>query len=145
MVNKKAEIVAGIGLGGLLLGQSLQGLDWEQQWRENETLVRGTLAEGAILVTGDEATDQIVGLEAQTGYLGELAEGLRIGLPLQEAQQRWPQLRAHDMLSGLYEPERLGFLLLGEETIESILVCDFGHDYWTFARPLLEEEEEYDS
>ena len=148
MVNKKAEIVAGIGLGGLLLGQSLQGLPWEQRWSESDGIVRGTLADGSILVTGDEAADQIVGLEAQAGYLGELPGGLGVGLPLSEAQQRMPQLRSHDMLSGLYEPERLGFLLMGDEVIESILVCDFGHDYWTFARPLLEEEdeeEEYDS
>ncbi len=145
MVNKKAEILSGIGLGGLLLGQSLQGLAWEQQWSESEGIVRGTLEDGAVLVTGDEAADRIVGLEAQTGYLGELPGGLHVGLSLTDAQQRMPQLRSHDMLSGLYEPERLGFLLLGDETVESILVCDFGHDYWTFARPLLEEEEEYDS
>lgn len=146
MVNKKAEIVAGIGLGGLLLGQSLQGLQWEQQWRESEGLVRGTLEDGSILVTGDEVTDRIVGLEAQTGYLGQLPEGIPVGLSLTEARQRVPELKEHDMLSGLYEPERLGFLLLGDEVVESILVCDFGHDYWTFARPLLEEEEEeYDS
>ena len=49
------------------------------------------------------------------------------------------------MLSGFYEPERLGYLLQGEETIESILVCDFAHEYWTFARPLLEEDEEEES
>lgn len=141
MISKKAEILPGIGLGGLLLGQSLRGLEWEQRWQESETIVRGTLQDGAILVTGDQAADRIVGLEAQSGYTGTLSSGVRVGMSLQEARQIMPSLRPHDLLAGLYEPERLGFLLQGEETIEGILVCDFGHDYWTFARPLLEEEE----
>ena len=141
MISKKAEILPGIGLGGLLLGQSLRGLEWEQRWQESETIVRGTLQNGAILVTGDQAADRIVGLEAQSGYTGTLSSGVRVGMSLQEARQIMHSLRPHDLLAGLYEPERLGFLLQGEETIEGILVCDFGHDYWTFARPLLEEEE----
>lgn len=141
MSNKKAEIVDGIGLGGLLLGQSLQGLHWDQKWSESEGMVRGTLEDGAILVTGDESADRIVGLEAQTGYQGQLPSGIRVDMNLSQARALEPALRNHDMLSGLYEPERLGYLLLGEETVESILVCDFAHDYWTFARPLLEEEE----
>lgn len=141
MSNKKAEIVAGIGLGGLLLGQSLQGLQWDQKWSESEGIVRGTLEDGAILVTGDERADRIVGLEAQAGYQGQLPSGIRVDMDLSQAHALEPALRSHDMLSGLYEPERLGYLLLGEETVESILVCDFAHDYWTFARPLLEEEE----
>lgn len=141
MVSKKAEIIPGIGLGGLLLGQSLHSLEWEQHWQESDTIVRGTLQDGALLVTGDQAADRIVGLEAQADYEGEMPPGIRVGMDLSEARQLLPQLRSHDLLSGLYEPERLGFLLLGEEIVESILVCDFGHDYWTFARPLLEEEE----
>ncbi|MBX3166836.1 MAG: hypothetical protein KF760_05465 [Candidatus Eremiobacteraeota bacterium] len=141
MISKKAEILPGLGLGGLLLGQSLQPLEWEQHWQESDTITRGLLGDGAILVTGDRSADRIVGLEAQADYRGELPGGIRVGMDLDEARQRLPQLRPHDLLSGLYEPERLGFLLLGEETVESILVCDFGHDYWTFARPLLAEEE----
>lgn len=141
MISKKAEILPGIGLGGLLLGQSLQSLVWEQHWQESESIVRGLVGEGSLLVTGDLVADRIVGLEAQSGYLGQLPDGIEVGMELSEASRLLPQLRPHDLLSGLYEPERLGFLLLGEETIESILVCDFGHDYWTFARPLLEEEE----
>ena len=141
MISQNAEIIPGIGLGGLLLGQSLQGLAWEQQWQENDTIVRGFLLDGSILVTGDQAADRVVGLEAQAGYSGCLAGGITLGMELQEALRRQPQLRPHDLLSGLYEPERLGFLLQGDTTIESILVCDFGHDYWTFARPLLKEEE----
>ncbi len=134
-------MIPGIGLGGLLLGQSLHSLQWEEQWQESDSIVRGLLGEGTVLVTGDRAADKVVGLEAQAGYQGHLPPGIRVGMGLSEARQLLPQLRPHDLLSGLYEPERLGFLLLGEETVESILVCDFGHDYWTFARPLLEEEE----
>lgn len=138
MISKKAEIIPGIGLGGLLLGQSLQGLEWNQSWQESDSIVRGTLQEGTILVTGDQSSNRIIGLEAQSGYEGKLPSGAHIGMGLGEAGA---SLRRHDMLAGLYEPERLGYLLLGEESVESILVCDFGHDYWTFARPLLEEEE----
>lgn len=141
MVSKKAEIIPGIGLGGLLLGQSLQSLEWEQHWQESDSIIRGTLEDGSVLVTGDQAADRIVGLEAQASYQGLLPGGIRVGMDFAEVHRLMPQLRSHDLLSGLYEPERLGFLLLGEETVESILVCDFGHDYWTFARPLLEEEE----
>ena len=141
VISKKAEIIPGIGLGGLLLGQSLQSLEWEEHWQESDSIVRGTLQDGSVLVTGDQVTDRIVGLEAQASYQGELPGGIRLGTDFSEARQLMPQLRPHDLLSGLYEPERLGFLLLGEEIDESILVCDFGHDYWTFARPLLEEEE----
>ena len=138
MVSKKAEILPGIGLGGLLLGQSLRGLAWEQHWQESETIVRGTLQDGAILVTGDRERDCVIGLEAESGYQGRLPTGVGIGTLLSQAEAG---LRRHDLLAGLYEPERLGYLLLGEEQVESILVCDFAHDYWTFARPLLEEEE----
>lgn len=145
MANRNAEIIPAIGLGGLLLGQSLQGLAWEERWQENDSIVRGTLADGAILVTGDQQLDRIVGLEAQAGYTGQLAPGLGLGLSWEQALQLQPQLRPHDMLSGFYEPERLGFLLQGEQSIESILVCDFAHEYWTFARPLLEEDEEEES
>ncbi|MBS2037882.1 hypothetical protein JST97_23050 [bacterium] len=141
MVSNKAEIIPGIGLGGLLLGQSLQGLNWEQSWQEDDTIVRGFLENGSILVTGDRTLDQIVGLEAQPGYSGCLPGGIELGMTLEEVARRQPQLRPHDLLSGLYEPERLAFLIQGETLVESILVCDFGHDYWTFARPLLEEEE----
>ena len=145
MASRSAEIIPAIGLGGLLLGQSLHGLAWEERWLETDSIVRGTLAGGAILVTGDLQLDRIVGLEAQAGYTGQLAPGLALGLSWQQALQLQPQLRPHDMLSGFYEPERLGYLLQGEETIESILVCDFAHEYWTFARPLLEEDEEEES
>ena len=145
MASGNAEIIPAIGLGGLLLGQSLQGLAWEERWLETDSIVRGTLVGGAILVTGDVQLDRIVGLEAQDGYTGQLAPGLALGLSWPEALQLQPQLRHHDMLSGFYEPERLGFLLQGEESIESILVCDFSHEYWTFARPLLEEDEEEES
>lgn len=138
MISKKAEIIPGIGLGGLLLGQSLQGLEWEQSWHESDVIVRGTLQDGTILVTGDQSSDRIIGLEAQPGYQGRLPSGAHLGMGLSQAEG---SLRRHDMLAGLYEPERLGYLLLGEESVESILVCDFGHDYWTFARPLLDEEE----
>ena len=142
MANRNAEIIPAIGLGGLLLGQSLQGLAWEQRWQESDSIVRGTLADGSILVTGDRQLDRIVGLEAQSGYTGQLAPGLALGLSWEQVLQLQPQLRPHDLLSGYYEPESLGFLLQGESSIESILVCDFAHDYWTFARPLLEEDEE---
>ena len=142
MASSSAEIIPAIGLGGLLLGQSLQGLAWEQRWQENDAIVRGTLADGSILVTGDQQLDRIVGLEAQTGYTGQLAPGLVLGLSWEQALQLQPQLRRHDLLSGFYEPEHLGYLLQGESSIESILVCDFAHDYWIFARPLLEEDEE---
>ncbi|MFN8611142.1 MAG: hypothetical protein U0931_26600 [Vulcanimicrobiota bacterium] len=141
MISNKAEIIPGIGLGGLLLGQSLRGLEWEQRWQEDNTILRGCLQDGSIVVTGDLAQDRIVGLEAQSGYTGCLPGGIGLGMDLREARRRQPQLRPHDLLSGLYEPERLAFLLQGESLIESILICDFAHDYWTFARPLLDEEE----
>ncbi|MBT9582701.1 hypothetical protein IV102_05090 [bacterium] len=141
MISLQAEILPSLGLGGLLLGQSLRALPWEEQWQETGTIVRGTLAGGAIEVVGDSALDRIIGLLAQPGYEGHLPQGIGLGTPFGEALRRLPRLRSHDLDSSLYEPDQLGFVLFGETQVESIQICDWGHDYWTFARPLLCEDE----
>lgn len=143
MVNTGAEIIPCLGLGGLLLGQSWQELPFEQEWRETGSIVRGSLAQGAVEAVGDLEHDRIIGLIAQSGYSGRLANGIGLGTSLEEARRLAPELRWHDLDLGLYEPERLGYLLRPDdaEKVESVLVCDFAHDYWTFARPLLREED----
>lgn len=149
MFNARAEIVPSLGLGGLLLGQAWHEVPWEQQWQELGTITRGSLAGGAIVGVGDSQSDRIIGLVAQSGYGGRLANGIGLGTPFAEALQRAPELRVHDLEPGLYEPHHLGYLLRAEETedpllearVGSVLICDWGHDYWTFARPLLREED----
>jgi hypothetical protein len=141
MIHSQAEILPSLGLGGLLLGQSLQGLPWREQWQEMGPIVRGTLADGSIEVVGDTSQDRIIGLVAQAGYEGRLAQGIGLGTRFEDALQRLPQLRRHDLDDSLYEPDQLGFILHGEEAVESILICDWGHNYWTFARPLIHQEE----
>ncbi len=140
----EAEIVPCLGLGGLLLGQSLAGLDWEEQWSETGSIVRGSLSQGCIEVIGDSASDQIIGLVARPGYQGCLPQGIGLGTTFPEALQRCPQLRLHDLDGSLYEPDQLGFVLLDseeQEVVSGVQISDWAHDYWTYARPLLQEEE----
>lgn len=141
MISLQAEILPSLGLGGLLLGQSLGSLPWEEHWQETGPIVRGTLVGGAIEVVGDTALDRIIGLLAQPGYQGRLPQGIGLGTTFEEALRKIPRLRSHDLDSSLYEPDHLGFVLVGENQVEGIQICDWAHDYWTFARPLLREEE----
>ena len=150
MVSVEAEILPSLGLGGLLLGQSLKPLPWQEKWQETGPIVRGTVADGTIEIVGDSETDRIIGLAALPGYRGQLPGPITLGMTMGEALQRMPQLRVHDLDSSLYEPERLGFLLRPQEDadrdwmqapIGSISIWDWGHDYWAFARPLLLEED----
>lgn len=103
-------------------------------------------------MVGDVALDRVIGLIALPGYQGCLPQGIGLGMTFAQALQRAPQLRFHDLEPALYEPERLGFVLrpmdfdgstaqLLQQVVASVMVCDWGHDYWTFARPLLSEEE----
>lgn len=151
MLNLDAEIIPSIGLAGCLLGQQLASLAPDERWEELPGIVRGSLAGGAVEVVADAESDVVIGLIAGPGYRGRLPNGVGVGTTFAEALQLAPQLGWNDLDHSLYEPDHLGYLLnppldfegeIVDQPIHSILVCDWAHDYWTYRRPLIEEEDD---
>lgn len=140
-----AEILPGLGLGGLLLGQEFSSLQVDQQWPEVPPILRASLCDGVIEVVADGQQDRIIGLVAGIGYQGTLPGGVGPGTPFEEALRHYPRLGRHELDGSLYEPQRLGFVLYGDgaepERVEFVLICDWAHEYWDYARPLLREQD----
>lgn len=151
MLNLDAEITPSLGLGGILLGQPLSALPAEERWEEVPGIVRATLASGAVEAVADADKDLVIGLIAGPGYRGRLPAGIGVGTTFDDALRLAPQLRWNDFDNSLYEPDQLGFVLqpplefegeMLQQPVQAVLVCDWGHDYWTYRRPLIEEEDE---